>query len=49
MERKAAEAQRQASGSTKKKKKKKNAEDVSGFYERLNSILKENFLGCRKI
>ena len=40
MERKAAEAQRQASGSTKKKKKKKNAADVKSYFvfERWNSF-----------
>ncbi len=43
MERKAAEAQRQASGSTKKKKKKKNPEDVRIFYERLNDFLISKF------
>jgi hypothetical protein len=36
MERKAAEAQRLASGSTKKKKKKKNAADVKSYFDLRN-------------
>ncbi len=43
MERKVAEAQRQATGVTKKKKKKKNPDDVRNFRRILNKFYMGNF------
>ena len=40
MERKVAEAQKQASGSMKKKKKKKNHENVKNLFNRINMTKK---------